>query len=142
MIARERLATFLPDARPLIADHCARLGRGDCDLDEALLAALEADGRYLLWTARAGGRLLGYAAFVLQPDLYRRGATLAWNEALYVADNGGGWLGSRLLRHAVDEIAAMGVETVHVSSPAARPIDAVLRRQGFAPVETAWARAA
>lgn len=67
----ERFADFIGEAAPLLQRHWEELAlnkeRVPLRIDHLRYAALEDRGQHLICTARAGSRLIGYAAYFVEP---------------------------------------------------------------------------
>lgn len=85
---REPMASAYPDAAPLIRAHWEEVGR-DRDLlvldpDVERMTALEAAGVWHVWTARAEGALVGYAAWIVAPHIHYRASVTAFCDVIYM----------------------------------------------------------
>lgn len=72
-------------------------------------AALEQMGRFVVYTARDDGKLVGYSAFFVQKHLHYADLTTAINDVLFVHPDARGTTGIRLIKFCESELKALGV---------------------------------
>lgn len=69
-------------------------------------AALERMGKFVVYTAREDGKLIGYAGFFLMPHMHYRATILAINDVLFLhPDQRKSTCGYRLIKFANDELS-------------------------------------
>lgn len=91
-------------------------------------------------TARRGARLIGYVACLVMPHIDARKVPFAnvktiWLDKAFRE----GPLGIKLLKAAIEGLAAHRIELVHVAAKNER-FGKVLERLGFSPIETVYSR--
>ena len=144
-LARETVDQCISDILPLLEAHYREVGfvhRGrtvpiPLDVDVHGYRALEAAGILRGFTARRGGLLIGYAAFVVaQSNLHHRGLRYASLDVLSVVPRYRGLTGSRLMEYAERELKAEGCQMVTIAVPKVCDWTPLAERMGYEPVET------
>lgn len=103
---------------------------------------LEVGGGLRLFVAREdeSGKAVGYASFVVSRSLHHD-SLQAYHDALYlVPHHRQGGAGLRLIDHAGRCLAAEGVQVVYQHAKTNHDHGPVLRRLGYEPIETVWAK--
>lgn len=102
---------------------------------------LHAAGVLRMFTARIAGELVGYCSMALARSPHT-GEQIAREDGIYVAPEhrGGTGAGVMLIRLSDERLAAEQVKVVHRTIKVAHDHGAVLARQGYAPIETTYAR--
>lgn len=143
--AEESLATFWPDASPLIAQHWREIAAYpdiplDVDLDT--YRALEQAGKLCVLTARAGGAVIAYAVFFVLPHPHYRGSLQAHEDVIYVDPAHRGMaLGLQLLDASERILRQRGVQVVHHHVKQQHPaLGRLLDQSGYTPVETIYSK--
>jgi GNAT superfamily N-acetyltransferase len=145
---REPIASLWPELLPLARDHWREVrwdDKTEADLDTARYEAAEAAGTYVIFTLRStadGKPLIGYAAYWLTTSTQRRESLEAAQDGVYLRpDCRNGWLGYELMSEADKALRDAGIQIVyqHVRTNA-RDFGPVLRRLGYEPIETVYAR--
>lgn len=147
---RESIADLWPELLPLARDHWREVRWDDCtefDPDCSRYDAAERAGSYAIFTMRSeagehGRPLIGYAAFWINRSTQRKESLEADQDAIYLRPEcRAGWLGAELIRTADNALRAMGVAVVyHHVRTGIRDFGPVLRRIGYQPIETLFAR--
>lgn len=140
IFAREILCEVVQEAQPLLLAHYAELTlRKDVvKLDPMWqeYRLLEQLGRFVIFTARDDGQLVGYAAYFLNKHLHYSALMVAQNDVLFLhPDKRRGTTALRFLDYAEDQLKAMGAQKLvyHIKfSLDWRPI---LHRKGYADEE-------
>lgn len=140
---QEFLATCRGEAEPLLAAHWQEiaLNRDLIPLapDWPAYEALEAAGVLRIFTARDGGRLVGYFAVFVRPHLHYRDTIFAVNDVIYLApEHRRGWAGPRLIQFAERCLRDDGVTVLAINTKRHRPFDLLLKRMGFGVAETVY----
>lgn len=104
--------------------------------------ALEAMGRFVLFTARDDGKLVGYSAFFVARHLHYAGLTLATNDVLYLhPDYRAGRTGVKLIRFCERELAAqLGEFKLIWHAKYSNHFARILEKMGYAREEVMMAR--
>ncbi len=129
----EPFSTFVRDAKALLVDHCALVGRkAELDFNVPLLEAFDELGVLQTMTARSNGRCFGYLVSILSPSLDGLGIREGHHTAFYTAPEVRG-LGVRLLMRANDALRERGVQQIWMRAGVAGSgplMGAVYRRLG------------
>lgn len=136
-------ADLLAEAAPLADAHGLEVGGRVPRLAGEVLLALAARGAYRVFTARelASGVLVGYCGLFVVGDPHNAGEVAATEDAIYLAPAARVGLAGLAFVRAVDRILVdSGVVIVYRASPSSRDLGPLLRRAGYVPVETKYAR--
>ncbi len=111
------------------------------EIDWAKYEAAWAAGKLRIFTARIGGRIVGYAAYVVDTNPHYKGSLQAVQDVLYlIPERRGLLIGSQLIAFADRQLREEGVQATYQHSKVAHPMDAVLKRQGYELVDSLWAK--
>lgn len=146
--ATETMATFLPDAIPLLRSHWQEVGScpqtHSLQMDTKLYAAIEHIGGLHITTARCEtgqptAELVGYAVYFVQDYPHVQALRMAQSDALYLApQHRKGFTGLRLLQVAESALLAMGVKNIMQTCTTKRDFSCILRRMGYTSTETVY----
>lgn len=132
----ERIADILDELIPLTQVHWKEIARHqdkielDPDYDKYLL--LEDMGMIYTYTIRIGGKLAGYAIFMVSPHLHYKQSTWAINDILYLQkENRGVMMGVKLIKFSELALKQRGVAVMTVHSKVDFDMSSLLERQGF-----------
>lgn len=133
---------LLAEAAPLADAHGIEVGGRAPRLAGDVLLALAARGAYRVVTARdVDGALAGYCGLFVVADPHNAGEVAATEDAIYLVPAARSGLAGLAFVRAVDGILMdSGVVIVYRASPSGRDLGPLLRRAGYAPVETKYAR--
>ena len=134
--ARELLCEVVQEVQPLLVEHYDELtlNKQVVKLDPmwSEYALLEQLGRFVVFTARNEGELVGYSAYFVTKHLHYAGLTCAQNDVLFLRrDHRRGTTAIRFLDFCEQQLREQGVQklTYHIKfSLDWRP---VLHRRGF-----------
>lgn len=115
----------------------------DIALDIAwdVYAQAEELGKLRCFSARVGGDLVGYLAHIVNWNPHYRSSLQAIQDVIFIApERRGLFAGSRLIAYADACLTQEGVQAVYHHAKAAFPMDSILRRNGYALVDTLWAK--
>lgn len=144
-ITTELLKDFAFDVAFLMNDHYAEVGKlksaVPLNIYTDAYLMLEKTGMLRVFTARDDGELIGYAVFLVQPQIHHLGVNAAHNLAVYLKPSyRGGTLGFRLLsecdRMLSDEAP---IEILWGVTPF-RDYSRALKRLGYSEQETIYTR--
>lgn len=137
---RERLFDIIGEVEPLLAAHYEELTLNkervvlDPKWDE--YAALEQIGRFVVFTAREDGRLIGYNAFFTVTHMHYAGLSMAINDVLYLSKGHRlGRTGIRLIQFAEQSLQKMGIGKLTYHIKYSLDWSAILHRMGYADEE-------
>lgn len=144
VIQREPIHALWTEIWPLLHDHWQEIGLWrdiPPDPDTQAYEAMETAGMLRVFTVRAEGWLIGYAAYVVRTHLHYRGSKQAVQDVIYLKpEHRRGRLGLRLIRHADAELAREGVQAVFHHVKVAHDFGPVLERIGYEQVEKVYTR--
>ncbi len=105
-------------------------------------AFMQSIGCLRVFTARADGRLIGYAFFVIPHDLHCRSRIVAHDNAVFVTrEHRRGVTGLKLLKYAHSMLKAEGVQVIQHCVKRAHPkLGKILETMGFEPIETIYGK--
>lgn len=108
--------------------------------DFAMYALLDSADRLRIYTARIDDQLIGYAVFLLSPDLFIKDKIQASCNLLFLeSDYRRGWLGYNLMKFANEQLVLDGVSAIwHCLSNRNHGLSILLERMGFRKMEELW----
>lgn len=140
-IAIESLASVLPEMRPLFERHWREIATYDdipLDPDYAAYEAIEQAGGLIIYTARDGGTLAGYAVFMVRAShLHYKSHGWALNDIFWVAPEFRGWgVGGLLMDFIEADMRARGVNVVQMRTKVIHPhLGKLLGGRGYRLIE-------
>lgn len=142
--SRETVGHVLDEIKPLLHMHWREIATfEDIPLAPDFVAYRNAEGRHALriFTARAGGALVGYAVFFVG-NLHYQGSGIATQDILFLRpDHRGGRTGLRLVNYCDEQLASEGVQVVYQHVKLEHPqLGRVLSHAGYRPVETIYTK--
>lgn len=143
--ASESLADFYSEAFPLLFDHWQEIAHYKdilLDPDTTRYHALENSGMLRIYTARVGGKLVGYSVFIVSRHAHYASSLHALQDVLFVhPDHRRGRLGIRLIEHSEEQLRAEHVQVVvHHVKVKHLALAAILERKGYELVEANYAK--
>lgn len=143
--ARETLTTFLGEAFPLLSDHWQEVSHYsdillDPDIDR--YHASEDQGMLRIYTARVGGKLVGYSVFTVNYNAHYATSLQANQDVLFVhPHHRRGRLASSLISYSDASLAAENVQVVtHHVKVKHLALAAILERKKYELVEVIYAK--
>lgn len=138
--AKELLCECVQEAQPLLIDHYDELTahkevvKLDPRWDE--YALLERLDRFVIFTAREDGKLIGYNAFFVQQHLHYAGLKTAQNDVFWICeDYRRGTTALRFLRYTEDALKCMDVRKVVYHCKASNNFAPILHRMKYSDEE-------
>lgn len=135
IFAQETAAAALDEALPLMRAHWDEVAYDDRPFDPYLAGylAIESAGGLRVFTAREGGRLMGYIAFAVAPCMNHQTEIHANEAGTYLAPEARRGSTARLfLDYADAKLVAEGVKEIHYRVPTKHPtLGKILMRRGF-----------
>lgn len=143
VFARERLTPELvAEVTPLLQAHWREVAT-DQDIPLSprwdLYDAFQEADRIRVYTARIGGRLVGYNAFLLDRHLHYSTSLLATNDVIFIDRTERGF-GRRFIAWCADQLRAEGAQVNAYHVKLSHDWSHVLAEQGFEPRETIWVK--
>lgn len=138
---QEFLCSVKGDIKPLLEYHYSEVHPlkdiMTFDIDWEAYENLEVSDLLRIFTARDGDRLVGYLAMLVVPNFHCKGQYTAQDDALFVCPS---VRGSSVCKHLIEFMEKClfqdGVKVVHISGTASNPIDGLMDRLGYSPIET------
>ena len=127
------LEAMWPEIYPLFEKHWAEIAHfKDIPLnpDTARYFQLDAAGFMRVFTARAEGKLVGYAVYFVMPHLHFKQSRHATQDVFFIDKEHRGF-GMRFLRWCDEELRKEGVQVVANAVSEANDYSLVLRRMGY-----------
>lgn len=142
----EQLEAVRDEAAPLLVQHWREIGLNQdtvpLDPDWDAYARIEAAGLMHITTARdADGRLVGYAAYFLMPNLHYRSLHVAETDIFWLdPEHRKGTAGLRLIRAAEEQLKARGVNKIVSKVKLHFDTGPVFERLGYIAIERIYAK--
>lgn len=138
----EKVADIEEDLRVIHADHYAETEtlylKSPFDPDYPAWAQLEREGKFVLFTTRVAGKLVGYLQYYVFWDTHSRHTLIGREDAFYLKPEvRGRGLAPKMLEYAEDILVKLGCKYIGMSSkgPVGGPdIGPFLERRGYRPV--------
>ncbi len=93
-------------------------------------------GKLKIISARKGGKLIGYAIYIVNHNLHYKGSLQAVQDVLFLDEEyRRGTLGTKLIKKADEILQTMGVDVVIHHVKVAHDFSKILERQGYTLVE-------
>jgi hypothetical protein len=138
--AKELLCEVVQEAQPLLERHYEELTKHkevvklDPQWDQ--YASLERLERFVVFTARDEGNLVGYNAFFVQPHMHYAGLLVAQNDVFWLCEEvRRGTTALRFLRYSEDALKKMDVRKIVYHCKSSNNFAPILYRLGFADEE-------
>ena len=142
--ALESIGAIWDEALPLVRDNHRETGALSAEYFAPALAryqALEKAGALRVYTARAEGKLVGYATFILVlSHLHYPTLSFEFQDALYVRPDSRGILAIRFIRWQDQDLKATGVGASYRHNGCRKDYGRVLERLGYRPEEQRYVR--
>lgn len=98
--------------------------------------ALQEAGAFRVYTARKDGELVGYAAFIVSPNLHYSTSLQAMQDVLFIREDlRRGTLGTRLIKFSEQQLQADGVQVVLHHIKAKHNWSPLIERLGYTLVD-------
>lgn len=145
IIQREHAADIWDEVQPLLAEHYDEIAVDKhaipLDPDKERYLAMEKNGGFVVFTARADGKLIGYAAFFVMQGLHYRSTKVGINDVLFVSKP---WRNSRaglvLVRESESYLRVIGVKKLVWHIKPEHDWSAILVHSGYALFERTFAK--
>lgn len=141
---REKIWDLWGEAWPLLMEHWQEIARyKDIKLNPDFDAYHDAEMNGLLrvYTARAEGLLIGYAAFFVKKNAHYKDSLQAVQDVVFLRKEcRRGFVGIKLLEYADAQLANEGVQVVYQHVKVRNNFSPILKRIGYEKVEEVWAK--
>ena len=141
--AIENLAKVRREIEPLLKQHYDEIALNKdiikMNPDWEAYARLDAVNALRIYTARRNDKLLGYFVVIVSKSLHYRDHLFANNDVIFLAKPARkGLTGVKLIKYAIDSLAAEGITKLHINTKAHQPFDAILERLNFEEIESVY----
>ena len=141
--ALENLARVRREIEPLLKQHYDEIALNkdiiNLNPDWEGYARLDAVNALRIYTARRNDKLLGYFVVIVSKSLHYRDHLFANNDVIFLAKPARkGLTGVKLIKYAIDSLAAEGITKLHINTKAHQPFDAILERLNFEEIERVY----
>jgi GNAT superfamily N-acetyltransferase len=139
-MAEEKLDLIRDEVGGLIEAHWREIAlhqdKVPLDPDWELYEVLDTMGRLVIFTARVGGELVGYSAFILAQALHYKTLQVAESDVFFLREDcRKGLAGARLFRYAEDRLREHGVGNIVYRVKVSRAVSPLLNRMGYQEIE-------
>lgn len=111
------------------------------DIDWEMYEKADELGKLRCFSARIDGELVGYVGHIVNRNPHYMGSLQAVQDVIFISpERRGIFAGSRLIAFSDQCLASEGVQVVYHHTKAAFPMDSILKRNGYALVDTLWAK--
>jgi GNAT superfamily N-acetyltransferase len=141
--AIENLAKVRREIEPLLKQHYDEIALNKdiikMNPDWEGYARLDAVNALRIYTARRNDKLLGYFVVIVSKSLHYRDHLFANNDVIFLAKSARkGLTGVKLIKYAIESLAAEGITKLHINTKAHQPFDAILERLNFEEIERVY----
>lgn len=143
--ARELLCEVVQEVQPLLEMHyqelCANKSFVKLDPRWDVYRAMEAVGCFVVLTAREDGKLVGYNAFFLAPNMHYAGFLVAQCDVFFIDEPyRRGTAALRFLRYSESVLKELGAQKLCYHCKLTNNLAPILRRLGYADEEVMCAK--
>jgi GNAT superfamily N-acetyltransferase len=142
---QESLSTCKEDAIPLLEKHWEEIALNKDKIklnpDWDAYADLEDAGILKIFTARDGGRLVGYFVTFVKAHIHYKDHLFAYNDILFLSpDKRKGFVGPKLMKFAEKCLKEDGVCVLVVNTKLHKPFDTLLKWLGYKHIENLYSK--
>ena len=141
--AIENLAKVRHEIEPLLEQHWQEIALNKdiikMNPDWEAYARLDAVNSLRIYTARKDNELMGYFVVLVSKSLHYRDHLFANNDVIFLSKSARkGLTGVKLIKYAIESLAAEGITKLHINTKAHQPFDAILERLKFEAIERVY----
>lgn len=141
--ALENLAKVRREIEPLLEEHWKEIALNKeiikLNPDWEGYARLDGINALRIYTARKDDKLIGYFVVMVSKSLHYRDHLFANNDIIFLTKAARkGLTGVKLIKYAIDSLAAEGITKLHINTKAHQPFDAILERLNFEEIERVY----
>ena len=141
--AIENLAKVRHEIEPLLEQHWQEIALNKdiikMNPDWEAYARLDAVNSLRIYTARKDDQLMGYFVVLVSKSLHYRDHLFANNDVIFLSKSARkGLTGVKLIKYAIESLAAEGITKLHINTKAHQPFDAILERLKFEAIERVY----
>lgn len=135
-LQQEKFNDYIDEALPLLHQHWKEVainqGKIALEIDYGRYYEACNNGSLKIYTARDGGKLIGYLAMVVTPHLHYMSHKFAMNDVIYVSPGERGKGTARdLIRYAENKLKKEGVSVMMINTKNHKPFDPLLEKLDF-----------
>jgi len=139
----EKFADFMEEFDQLCKQHWHEVARNreiiPLSPDYNQYLKLDEMGMLCCSTARDKGKLIGYCINIITPHMHYSKTIFALNDLLFVTRSKRGFfVGTELLKKAIDEMKKRNVKVFHMHAKIAHDIKPIMKRLDFIGIETIY----
>jgi len=143
--ALENIANVRREIEPLLEQHYKEIALNKdiikLNPDWRAYAQLDAINGLRIYTARKGGKLMGYFVVIVSRSLHYKDHLFANNDVIFLTKTARkGLTGMKLVKYAIESLKAEGVTKLHVNTKMHQPFDPIMERLGFEEIETVFSK--
>lgn len=135
MIFAQESLTIQSELEPLLVQHYHEIAwnqdRIPLDVDWERYRMIEEMGKFVLFTARVEGQLVGYSAYLIDSHLHYRTTVFAQNDVLYIDPKFRGRQGAKFIAWCEEQLRGLGVNVHGIHIKDSFDWSALARRLGF-----------
>lgn len=135
--ARETVAALRASGLHALLRDLPHLKGVPLEIDWGVYEAAEARGTLYCYSARLAHELAGCAAYVVGPHLHYKDSLQALQEVFFVLPQHAS-AELEFLAYCDRELGKLRVQATYAHSRTVMPMDPVLERLGYSPVDTVW----
>jgi len=143
-IKREKISTLWREVFPLLVEHFKEISANqDIPLQPniRMYNKLEKMGMFRAYVARIDGELVGYAAYIVNPNMHYQQSLQAVQDVLFLRkEYRKGFAGIRLIKYADEQLLSEGVQIVYHHVKVANDFGPVLERLGYRWIEKIYSK--
>ena len=141
--AIENLAKVRHEIEQLLEQHWQEIALNKdiikMNPDWEAYARLDAVNSLRIYTARKDDQLMGYFVVLVSKSLHYRDHLFANNDVIFLSKSARkGLTGVKLIKYAIESLAAEGITKLHINTKAHQPFDAILERLKFDAIERVY----
>ena len=139
-LQQEKMSDCIDEMIPLLQDHYSEIARNqdfvelDPNYDQYQL--LDESDMLHVFTARDGGKLIGYVVTFLVPNLHYKTTNFGLVDILFLKkEYRGRMVGYKMIKSAEESLKTIGVQVLQVGMKLAHDFGPMLERMGYTEIE-------
>lgn len=140
VLQEESVYKVAEEVTPLLREHWQEVTpdhNRELNVDWLYYFKAESLGHFVGYSARYNGELIGYLAYFIHPHPHYKQEIVGKEDVFFILPKyRTGSLGIRLMKFAEQELKLRGVTLLLQHSKVHKPIDAILKRMNYKPVDT------
>ena len=139
-LQQEKMSDCIDEMIPLLQDHYSEIARNqdfvelDPNYDQYQL--LDESDMLHVFTARDGGKLIGYVVTFLAPNLHYKTTNFGLIDILFLKkEYRGRMVGYKMIKSAEESLKTIGVQVLQIGMKLAHDFGPMLERMGYTEIE-------